>query len=436
MNAVEKAEALIQQGGRVHLMGIGGIGMAGVAWLLHERGFSVSGCDLLKNRQTSWLEASGIDISIGHAESHVENIDWLIRSTAVPDIHPEVEAALRRGTPVSRRGEVLPALMRDRLCIAVSGTHGKTTTTSMIAQLLDCGFCVGGEVAGSAAVAKDAEIMVVEADESDGTVAGYTPDYSVITNIEYDHMEHHESEDAFVACFERLIEQTQKTVYYASGDRIAAKICGNHPKCEPFNLPDVEYELPLPGVHNQWNAAAATMVCRLWLAEDELRARLQQVQPVARRFERVYDDCGILVVSDYAHHPTEIAAVIQTAEGLKPKRLLALFQPHRYTRTQALGSDFPPSFEGLDRLWLLPVYAASEQPIPGGRSSDLFGRFDSQWKDRLLLVECMKVAWLEVSSQLKKGDILLILGAGDIEQVADWAREWYPGEGSNLLPTD
>jgi UDP-N-acetylmuramate--alanine ligase len=423
VDPVDQAEQLIRRGGCVHLMGIGGIGMAGVAWLLKARGFSVSGCDLQRNRQTEWLASNGIPILDGHHESHIEDSSgWLIRSTAVPDSHPEVQRALELGIPVSRRGEVLPALMRERICIAVSGTHGKTTTTAMIAQVLGCGYCVGGEVVGVEGVARDGEIMVVEADESDGTVAGYTPDYAVITNIEYDHMEHHASESAFVGCFEKLIRQTQKTVFYCAGDPLASRLCSGNPKCEPYRFPSSPLPVPLPGRHNQWNAAAAVSVARLWEGEDRIMEGLTRMQPVRRRFETVLDENGVRIISDYAHHPTEIAALIRTALELKPKRLLGVFQPHRYTRTRALGSDFPPSFEGLEKLWLVPVYAASEEPLAGGTSADLVRRFSGEWTGRLTESPSMESAWSDIRSDLHEGDLLLIIGAGDIEQMAEWAR--------------
>ena len=401
MSPVDQAEEWVLRCGHVHLLGIGGIGMAGVAWLLKERGFTVSGCDLQANRQTEWLARNGVAISSGHDEAHItESIDWLVRSTAVPDTHPEVRRAHELGIPVSRRGEVLPALMRERICIAVSGTHGKTTTTAMIAQLLGCGFCVGGEIAGVEGVARDGEIMVVEADESDGTVAGYTPDYAVITNIEYDHMEHHASEAAFVGCFEQLIRNTKQTVYYRADDPIASRLCSGHPKCEPFDQP---LSVSLPGLHNQWNAAAAAAVCRNWKSSEEIAAALKQIKPVRRRFETVCDRGSIRIISDYAHHPTEIAALIQTAKELKPKRLLGVFQPHRYTRTLALGPDFPPSFDGLDKLWLVPVYAASEAPLDGGTTEDLMKRFSDGWGDNLQFCASLQDAWEAVCSGLQPG---------------------------------
>jgi UDP-N-acetylmuramate--alanine ligase len=419
VNAVDRAEELIQRGGHAHLIGTGGIGMAGIAFLLRARGFTVSGCDLQENRQTAWLRKNGIDVFSGHHESHItESIEWLVRSTAVPVTHPEVQRAHELGIPVSRRGEVLPALMRDRTCIAVSGTHGKTTTTAMIAQVLGCGYCVGGEIVGIDGVARDGATMVVEADESDGTVAGYTPDIAVITNIEYDHMEHHASEAAFIGCFEQLIQNTKEKVYYCAADPIATRICSGHPKCEPYGIPAGGIKLPVPGKHNQWNAAAALAVSRHWKPDAEIFQALETIRPIRRRFETVYEKAGIRIVSDYAHHPTEIAALIQTALELKPRRLLGIFQPHRYTRTFALGADFPASFQGLEKLWLVPVYAASEQPVEGGTTPDLMERFSNDWKDRLRYFHTLDAAWADIQTELRTGDLLLIIGAGDIGQLA------------------
>lgn len=425
MNPVDFAEECIEKGGCVHLIGAGGIGMAGVAFLLKERGFFVGGCDLQENRQTEWLRGKGINVSLGHHAGHLDgSVDWVIRTTAVPDTHPEVSRARELGIPVSRRGEVLPALMRDRICIAVSGTHGKTTTAAMIAHVLGCGYCIGGESAGLDGVAKDGAVMVVEADESDGTVSGYTPDFSVITNIEYDHMEHHASESAFIGCFEKLIRNTGKNVYYCGEDPIAVRLCSSKVGCIPFYYPSPRIALPLPGRHNQWNAAAALAVARNWKSEKAMLCAMGKIKPILRRFETVYECGGIQIVSDYAHHPTEVAALIQTARELEPRRLLGVFQPHRYTRTLALGADFPLSFQGLEKLWLVPVYAASELPVAGGTTLDLMDRFSDEWAGRLHYCSTLEAVWAEVSSELRAGDMLLVIGAGDIEQVAEQARSF------------
>jgi len=434
---------LLSEPRRIHMVGIGGIGMAGLAFLLKARGHEVSGCDLQENRQTKWLRKSGIEILISHDPSHLSDVEWIIRTTAVPDDHPEVTAA---AVPVSRRGEVLPVLLRDRFTIAVSGTHGKTTTTAIIAQILGCGYCIGGEVEGFDGVARDGKIMVVEADESDGTVANYHPDVAVITNIEYDHMEHHESTEAFESCFETFITNTQEKIIYCADDPTATRLCKNNTKAVPYgenvslrvNVTTSNQEkcstaypkgsgfsnikVSLPGAHNRLNAMAAIEASKPWKSEAEIFQCLETLKPIKRRFEIVHEG-EYTVVSDYAHHPTEIRALVETAcETLKPKRLLAVFQPHRYTRTKALGADFPPAFQGLEKLWLLPVYAASEEPLEGGTTEDLMGHFSKDWKNRLFFFQTLEKTWQSITGELKEGDVLLIIGAGDVDKIGEWSK--------------
>lgn len=416
LSAQSTIVGLLAEPRRIHMLGIGGIGMAGLAFLLKERGHIVSGSDAQENRQTEWLRSKGISVQ----NEVPPDTEWVIRTRAVPDSHPDVLAAT---VPVSWRGDVLPELMKDRFTIAVSGTHGKTTTTSMIAQILDCGYCIGGEVEGFDGVARDGEIMVVEADESDGTVANYHPDIAVITNIEYDHMEHHNSFESFENCFCQFIAQTKEKIVYCADDPVAARLCENNPKAVPYSFEPLN--VSLPGRHNQLNASAALTACRSLgqRCPDAVSFQgLENLKPVKRRFEMVFDG-DYKVISDYAHHPTEIRALIQAAlETLKPQRLLGVFQPHRYTRTRALGPDFPPAFQGLEKLWLLPVYAASEQPLPGGTTEDLMEHFSKDWKKRIKFFLTLEKTWQNIAGELKKGDVLLIIGAGDIEQMAGWAR--------------
>jgi UDP-N-acetylmuramate-alanine ligase len=439
-------ERLLSAPRRIHMLGIGGIGMAGLAFLLHERGHIVTGSDAQENRQTRWLRAKGIEVQ----DEVPADAEWIIRTRAVPDTHPDVVAA---AVPVSWRGEVLPALLRDRCTIAVSGTHGKTTTTSMIAQILDCGYCIGGEVDGFDGTARDGDIMVVEADESDGTVANYYPDIAVITNIEYDHMEHHADMDSFEGCFRKFIAQTKENVVYCSDDPVASRLCEKNPKAVPygFQVSSCGFQVSLPGRHNRLNAMAAVEVCRAlrslprsreaslaslgsrqWKTDAEIFQRLENLKPVKRRFEIVFDS-DYKIISDYAHHPTEIRALIATAlETLQPKRLLGVFQPHRYTRTLALGPDFPPAFQGLEMLWLLPVYPASEEPIKGGTTADLMARFFNDppspgtgatgWKNRIKFFPTLEKTWQDISCELREGDVLLIIGAGDIERMGEWSK--------------
>jgi UDP-N-acetylmuramate--alanine ligase len=410
----EEITRLLSAPRRIHMLGIGGIGMAGLAFLLHQRGHTVTGSDAQENRQTAWLRTKEVSIQ----DEVPDDVEWIIRTRAVPDSHPDVMAAT---VPVSWRGDVLPVLLRDRFTIAESGTHGKTTTASMIAQILDCGYCIGGEVVGFDGVARDGEIMVVEADESDGTVANYHPDIAVITNIEYDHMEHHDSAGAFEGCFKTFIANTKETVIYCAEDPAATRLCSGNKRAVPYSLEPLN--VSLPGKHNQLNASAALAVCRLLESPDSVSFQtLEKLKPIKRRFEVVFQG-EYTVISDYAHHPTEIRALIDTAlETLKPKRLLGVFQPHRYTRTLALGPDFPPAFQGLEKLWLLPVYAASEEPLAGGTTDDLIAHFPNPWKKRIIFFQSLEKAWHNISEELMEGDVLLIIGAGDIEKMGEWSR--------------
>jgi len=414
---------------RIHMLGIAGIGMAGLALLLKERGHIVSGSDAQENRHTAWLRDKGIRIQ----NQVPADVEWIVRTTAVADTHPDVLAAT---VPVSRRGEVLPVLLRDRFTIAVSGTHGKTTTASMIAQILDCGYCIGGEVAGFDGVARDGEIMVVEADESDGTVANYHPDIAVITNIEYDHMEHHESTEAVEECFKKFIQNTREKIIYCAEDPVVSRLCSQNENSIPYGLAieDCRLSISFPGRHNRLNAKAAVEVARaMGLADDRIFQTLENLKPIRRRFEVVFQG-DYTVISDYAHHPTEIRALIDTAlKTLKPKRLLGVFQPHRYTRTKALIHDFPPAFTGsfpakpggqggVEKLWILPVYAASEEPLEGGTTDDLIDHFPKDWKKRIKSFHTLEETWQNVSGELREGDVLLIIGAGDIETMGQWSK--------------
>jgi UDP-N-acetylmuramate--alanine ligase len=279
-------------------------------------------------------------------------------------------------------------------------------------------------VPGFDGVARDGAIMAVEADESDGTIVGYHPDIAVITNIEYDHMEHHASVEAFEACFLRFAENTKKKIIYCAEDPAAVRLFQNNSKAVPygFQVSGFEFQVSLPGRHNRLNAMAAIEVSKQWKSEAEIFQALEKIKPVRRRFERVFEG-GYTIISDYAHHPTEIRTLIETAlETLKPKRLLGVFQPHRYTRTKALMADFPPAFQGLDKLWLLPVYAASEKPLAGGTTEDLANRFSEDWKNRIKIFQSLEKTWQDIQCELRAGDVLLIIGAGDIERIGEWAR--------------
>ncbi len=459
------AQFLMRQGAAVHLMGVGGVGMAGVAFLLKARGFRVGGCDVASNTAVvHWLAENGIAVQPGHAPSHLDgSVAALIRSAAVPVTDPEVAAALAAGVPVFARGEVLPALLAGQTSVAVGGTHGKTTTTTFITWLLKSAgcapsWCIGGEsgLLGGVAGQGDGGYLVVEADESDGTLALYRPDIAVITNIEFDHMEHFPDVAAFESCFCAFADGAQRRVIACGDDPRAYKLLNTHPRVLFYGFAEAaavrgemldpvaggasfavwwhgrrmgEVKLAVPGRHNVLNALAAVAVgLELGLDFSSIQSALATVRLPRRRFELVAEWSGVRVISDYAHHPSEIAALVAAAR-MRPARRLAIFQPHRYTRTRALGADFPLSFQGVDEVVLTPVYAASEVPLEGGSVWDLYAHFRAaQMAGDLRVPPCrvavsLRQAWDYARQWLKPGDELLVVGAGSVEQIAFWAKD-------------
>ncbi len=446
----------------VHLLGIGGVGMAGLALILYARGIPVSGCDLNTNALTQMLRDRGIDVSCGHDPEHITPaIHWAIRSAAVPEDHPEAMRVHEAGIPLFRRGVVLPALLRARRSITVAGTHGKTTTTGFVAQLFHAvgrpvGFCIGGEIPAlgnrPAAEGEDA-VMVAEADESDGTLALYETDTAVVTNVDFDHMENFADHEEFEACFRHFIERTRRCLIYNRDDPAATRLAAERSNTVSFGFHhEADYQavitetgpgrirfavavrgqsvgeinLPAPGNHNVLNAMAAlAAVVENGVPIEIALTGFESLDRPRRRFETIALHDGCRIVSDYAHHPTEIRALLQTALREQPVRLLTVFQPHRYTRTRALGDAFPEAFEGADPLVLLPVYAASESPLAGGSAADLYARFRKRLQRRILLAESLDQAtrWLE--AEARHGDLILIVGAGSVEKVGlDLAQRW------------
>ncbi len=442
--------------------------MAGLALILHARGMPVSGCDLNANGLTQLLRDSGIDVSRGHDPAHITPvIRWAIRSAAVPEDHPELMAVRAAGIPLFRRGVVLPALLRARRSIVVAGTHGKTTTTGFIAQLFRAvgrpvGFCIGGEIPalGNQPAAEGEEaIMVAEADESDGTLALYEAGTAVVTNVDFDHMENFADRDEFEACFRQFIARTRNCLIYGRDDPAATRLAAERFNTVSFGFHhDADYhavitetgpgrirfavavrgksvgeiDLPAPGNHNVLNALAAlAAVVENGVPVDSAMTGFGKLDRPRRRFETIATHHGCRIISDYAHHPTEIGALMQTALGEQPVRLMTVFQPHRYTRTRALGNAFPEAFEGADPLVLLPVYAASETPLIGGSAGDLYVRFRHEPGRRIYLAESLEqvAQWLEVEARY--GDLILIVGAGSVENVGfklkqRWRRQPVP----------
>ena len=441
---------------RVHLMGVGGIGMAGVARLLAAKGQQVSGCDSGNPRTMDWLRACGIPATTGHDPRHLDGAEWAIFSPALHPGHPERIAAEQRGIPLYRRGQVLPVLAEHWKTLAVSGTHGKTTTSSMIAHILrvcgaDPSWCIGGELPpdGAPAGVGASEWLAIEADESDGTLAHYFPEIAVITNIEFDHMEHFASKEAMVDCFRAFARQATAVVYCAD-DPEAARVgravkgvsCGFAEHAD-FSAEILEagpggtqfamrapggrtasVSLPLPGRHNVLNALAALAACdRCGIALADAGAALGSFALPKRRFEPVAEARGIRVIADYAHHPSEIRALIDAARQAGASRIWAVFQPHRHTRTLALGADFPPAFDGVAGVILAPVYAASEPPLAGGTSDDLLKHFHKHGGAPAELAGNLADAAERVVARWAPGDWVLVVGAGDVEDVGPMLKK-------------
>ena len=457
--------------GRVHMLGICGVGMAGVAYLLARRGWRVSGCDAHANGLAAWLQEAGVTVAEGHNPAHVGELteaDRVIVTPAVSQTEPEREAAQLRGVPIFRRGEVLAALLSQSRGVAVCGAHGKTTTTCFATRLLqlldaDPSWCIGGftrRLGGVAGCGAGRE-LVVEADESDGTLALYHPAVTVLNNIDLDHLEHFDGEAALCACFRQAVVQTREGIavfrdnaraWHAAqsatvpvldfGFSVESTLRAYKVVVAPSSLSfDVAYRgtpmgritLAVSGRHNALNAlGAAAAAILLGHAPEKVFAVLSQAcdELPGRRFESVAEVDGIRCIADYAHHPTELQAAVEMASVQKPTRLVVVFQPHRYTRTLALGADFPKAFALASEVILLPVYAASEARIEGGDICDLYAHFREQQPGlKVRLARSREEAWGYLRQELKSGDLLLIAGAGDVIELAklieaDVAKGW------------
>jgi UDP-N-acetylmuramate--alanine ligase len=458
-------DLLQRRAGRIHLIGICGIGMAGIACILKQQGFDVTGCDLLRPRVATWLEAHGVDVLAEHSSSHITSeLDLVIRTPAVHDDCEELVAAAEMGLNIVCRGEVLAALLVGRRSIAVAGTHGKTTTSGFIAQVLQsCGlaptFVVGGEIETLAGVASvgEGELLVVEADESDGTAAQYEPTTAVLTSVEHDHMEHFGTVADFTRCFESFAGNAVERLVFCVDDPGASDVISHldagvrdvigyglsdQAQIRGSNVVETaesisfdvhragdllgSVTLPVPGQHNVLNALATVAVAMgEGLSFEDVRDALGAVALAKRRFERVVNRDDLVVISDYAHHPSEIAAMLRTARTLG-RPILALFQPHRYTRTLALKQDFPPAFADVDELVLTPVYPASESPLVGGTTWDLYEEFRKQeFAHPVSVAASLDEAWLAIRRNLRDGALLAVIGAGDVDWIADQAIDEY-----------
>jgi UDP-N-acetylmuramate--alanine ligase len=460
---------------RVHFVGIGGCGMSGLARLLLQQGHYVTGSDLSPNGGTKELQKLGAKISSGHAGRHIgEGTEMVVYTSAVSDENVELQAAVEQKIPRVRRGLLLSALMNHPNNIAVAGTHGKTTTTAMIAYVLTRSdsapsYCVGAHVPvlGTNAQIGGGKYFVAETDESDGTLLGFSPEYSVCLNIEPEHLDHYGSMDKLRETFEAFASSTHRTVF----------LCADCPNClaltpacraaitfglsaradyRALNIEQTKsgsrftvacrdqqigvIELSIPGKQNVTNALAAIAVAdELGVPFEKIADALRQFTGAKRRFDRKYDEGGILVVDDYAHHPTEVRATIAAARTLLAKagdtaqgRLIVAFQPHRYTRTQALREEFGRAFGGADKLFLTEIYAASEQPIEGVTGQMLHREVEASRQVDAVFEADPEMLVARLFAEARPGDIVLAMGAGDIYKVAETLAKKLRMRGPNL----
>ena len=443
---------------RIHFVGVGGIGMSGIAELLANLGFAVSGSDAKRSETTARLEKKfGVTVHEGHAADHVGDADVVVFSSAVRPTNPEVVEANRRGIPVIPRAEMLAELMRLRSSIAVAGSHGKTTTTSMIALVLeraglDPTAVIGGRLRafGSNARLGTGEYMVAEADESDRSFLMLWPSIAVITNIDHEHMENYGSfedlQQAFadfankvpfygsvVACADdpplrHVLPRIKRRLVTYGLESPEAQIVGSgvdigsfgarcmvHRRAPDGTNPLGKLELAVPGRHNLLNALATVAVAdRVGVDFARVASALGEFVGAERRFERHGEAGGVLVVDDYGHHPTEIAAVLAAARAALGRRLVVAFQPHRYSRTQKLLEAFGPSMKDADEIVLTDIYAASEDPIPGITVESLADAIRLGSGRPVHVVPRLDDVVPALLKVVRAGDVVITLGAGSI----------------------
>jgi len=440
----------------IHFVGIGGIGMSGIAELLLNLGYKVSGSDMKRSDITDRLEHLGGVIFKAHAAEQIEGADVVVVSSAIAPDNPEVQAAAQAAIPVIPRAEMLAELMRLKYSIAVAGAHGKTSTTSIVASVLAQGgldptVVIGGKLKsiGSNAVLGQGDFIVAEADESDGSFLKFSPTIAVVTNIDNEHLDFYADLDAIKAAFANFLDRIP---FYG----LAVLCLDNEPIQDlipqlkkryttygmssqaDFHIRDVSFgnqksafniyhrgeklghiNLNLPGIHNVYNATASIAVgVELNIAFDQIKSALETVEGVQRRLEIKGETNGVIVIDDYGHHPTEIKITLKTvAENWPDRRKVVVFQPHRYSRTRALFDEFTRAFYQSDVLVVLPIYAASEKKIKGVSSQILCEGIKAHGHKEVIYADGFKAAHSLLKQTLQPRDVLLTLGAGDVWKV-------------------
>lgn len=438
---------------RIHLVGVAGSGVGPLARLLLLLGHRVSGSDRRRTPAVTDLERLGLHFFDGDVGALPEGVELLVYSSAVREDHPERKVAAARGIPTARRAELLQALCRAKKSIVVAGMHGKTTTTALLAHILrrsgwDPSYYVGGDapVLGASSHWGKGDYMIVEGDESDGTLATFQPDHALLLNVEAEHLDFYAGMEAILEVFTTFLDRCSGKIIYCADDRYASKLCAERSNALSYGLGAGgwyraervelgpfgssfllaaggktlgEVRVPLPGRQNVQNALAGlALSMELGLPLVDISAATAGFRGVKRRFEVLSASPSFLVVDDYAHHPTEIRATLAAARGAGRKRVVALFQPHRYSRARGLEKEFATSFGGADLVLVTDIYSAGEKPIEGVNAERLAGMIAEGSGVKVLFARSATEAKRTAAASLRPGDLFLAMGAGDVHQAA------------------
>ena len=460
--------------GPVHFIGIGGIGMSGIAEILHNQGYEVQGSDASLNPTVQRLRDMGIKVEIGQSGDNLGRAEVVVVSSAIRKDNPELMAARAKALPIVRRAEMLAEIMRFKTAIAIGGTHGKTTTTTLVATLLDAGnldpTVINGGIInayGTNARLGGGEWMVVEADESDGTFVKLPADVAVVTNIDPEHLDHYGDFEGVKKAFRQFVENVpfygfavmcldHPEVQALVGDIRDRRVItyGRNPQAD-VRLIDLEnrdgvqhfsveirdrirqtqlridgLELPMPGIHNALNATAAIAVAdQLHVPAEAIRRGLKGFTGVKRRFTKTGEVGGVSIIDDYGHHPVEIAAALKAARQSARRDVVAVVQPHRFSRVRDLFDDFAACFNDADTVLVAPIYAAGEQPIAGVTHEELVHRIMARGHRDARVLEGQEALAKALAARVADGDYVVCLGAGNITQ---WAAA-LPGELDALM---
>ena len=458
------AEVFKKMNRHTHLIGIGGIGMSGIARLLLRRGIKVSGSDLKQSIITEELKNLGAHVFIGHNPVNIKGADLIVYSSAIGEDNPEIQEAKKQGTPLIKRAQALAELMKDQIVITVTGSHGKTTTSSLVSYLLlEAGFfptvAIGGVLKNidTNAYLGDGKFFVAEADESDGSLLYYQPKYSIITNIDYEHLDYYKEFKNVINTFKEFLNKTRKDgcIFCCDDDINLKSILRDYKnKYVLFGLTDSAHIYPkniqikgltsqfdcfyknkfidrfylaLGGTHNITNALSVIALgLELGIDLEFIKKTLASYKGARRRLEIKFDD-KYLVIDDYAHHPTEIKATLAAIRNLNSSRVIAVFQPHRYTRTKLLLDEFGKSFDLADYVIITDIYSANELPLEGvnGRCIyDKIKKYSPKKQINFLPKEEIVAHILEI---IKPDDLVITLGAGDIMKICDELVEKLKG---------